>query len=98
MALGLNDIFNTGRWIATPLSHSEHYRKRMSRELRLNKKRNPWNCVFYCIKIDIIDHSIEGTEDAGFIMLLRLILTVKDLLLIESPDTGIKAITVDVQC
>ncbi len=39
MALGLNDIFNTDRdlsWTTTSFSDSERYRKRVSRELRLN--------------------------------------------------------------
>ncbi|WP_162946176.1 TonB-dependent receptor domain-containing protein [Chitinophaga barathri] len=39
VALGLNDIFNTDRdlsWTTTSFSDSERYRKRVSRELRLN--------------------------------------------------------------
>ena len=39
VSLGLNDIFNTDRdlsWTRTTFSDSERYRKRVSRELRLN--------------------------------------------------------------
>jgi hypothetical protein len=39
VSLGLTDIFNTDRdlsWTTTTFSESERYRKRVSRELRLN--------------------------------------------------------------